>query len=118
MSQEASGGPCTIKPAPWDADIGRRASGARKACTTVPQTTRRPVRTMPATEPSADGDRVMQTRRRGRSGKSRSEAEIVEWWKRGGQRQFRQKPPRCKGAGTTCDPQRGWDAALMAAHFA
>jgi hypothetical protein len=103
MSQEASGGPCAIKPAPWDADIDTRASGTRKACTTVPQTTRRPVRTMPRPSPPADGDRVMQTRRRGRSGKSRSEAEIVEWWKRGGQRQFRQKPPRCKGAGT-CDP--------------
>ena len=44
---------------------------------------------MPTTEQSAGGDKVLH-RRRGRPAKSdHSEAEIVEWWKPGWQKQFR-----------------------------
>jgi flagellar biosynthesis GTPase FlhF len=54
-----------------------------------PQATRRRGKYMPTTEPSASGDEVLP-RRRGRPAKSdQSEAEIVEWWKPGWQKQFR-----------------------------
>ena len=88
VSQATPG--CSDDPARLDADTDTEASGRRKACTTVPQPTRRPMRTMLATEPSADGDEVKPARRRGRPPKSdQSEAEIVEWWRPGWQKQFR-----------------------------
>jgi len=61
-----------------------KASPAPPRPTNDPQTTRRQRKSMPATEPSAGGDKVAQPRRRGRPAKSdQSEAEIVEWWKPG-----------------------------------
>jgi len=55
-----------------------------------PQAIRRQRKTMPTTEPSVDGDKVEQVRRRGRPAKSKqSEAEIVKWWKPGWRQQFR-----------------------------
>ena len=64
--------------------VGQRASQAVQRPTHDPQTTRRPGKTMPPTEPSAGGDKVEQPRRRARPAKSdQSEAEIVEWWKPG-----------------------------------
>jgi chromosome segregation ATPase len=52
-----------------------------------PQTTRKPRKTLPTTEQSAGPE---QPRRCGRPAKSdQSEAEIVEWWKPGWQKQFR-----------------------------
>jgi hypothetical protein len=72
------------------ADTDTESSGIRKACETVPQTTRRPTKTLPATEPSAGGDEVKPVRRRGRPAKSdQSEAEIVVWWKPGWQDRIR-----------------------------
>jgi hypothetical protein len=48
------------------------------------------MKTMPVIEPSADGEKVEQPRRRGRPAKSgQSEAEIVEWWKPGWQDRIR-----------------------------
>jgi flagellar biosynthesis GTPase FlhF len=67
-----------------------KVSQAPPRSTHDPQTTRRPWKTMPTTEPPVNGDKVQQQRRRGRSAKSdQSEAEIVEWWKPGWQKQFR-----------------------------
>jgi hypothetical protein len=74
---------------PADQDTDTESSGIRKACITVPQATRRPTKTLPATEPSAGGDEVKPVRRRGRPAKSdQSEAEIVVWWKPGWQDRF------------------------------
>ena len=68
----------------------QKASQAPPRPTHDPQTTRRQGKSMPTTEPSAGGDKVKQPRRRGRPAKSdQSEAEIVEWWKPGWQKQFR-----------------------------
>ena len=54
-----------------------------------PQTTRKPRKSMPTTEQSAGGDKVLP-RRRGRPAKSdQSEAEIVEWWKPGWRNRIR-----------------------------
>ena len=54
-----------------------------------PQTTRKPRKSMPTTEQSAGGDKVLP-RRRGRPAKSdQSEVEIVEWWKPGWRDRFR-----------------------------
>jgi hypothetical protein len=66
-----------------------KAAPAPPRPTNDPQTTRRQRKSMPATEPSAGGDKVAQPRRRGRPAKSdQSEAEIVEWWKPGWQERF------------------------------
>ena len=55
-----------------------------------PQATRSQGKSMPTTEPSAGGNKVEQSRRRGRPAKSdQPEAEIVEWWKPGWQDRFR-----------------------------
>jgi hypothetical protein len=72
-----------------DAQDARKGSLAAPRSSGDPQTTRRPRKTMPTTEPSAGGDKVLP-RRRGRPAKSdQSEAEIVEWWKPGWRKQFR-----------------------------
>jgi hypothetical protein len=43
-----------------------------------------PASSVPTNDPAGGGDKVKQTRRRGRPAKSdQSEAEIVEWWKPG-----------------------------------
>jgi chromosome segregation ATPase len=64
-----------------------KASPVPSRPTHDPQTARRPTKAMATTEPSAG---VQQPRRRGRPTKSdQSEAEIVEWWKPGWQKQFR-----------------------------
>jgi hypothetical protein len=72
----------THGPADRDTDTG--SDGIRKACETVPQTTRKQRKIMPSTEPSAGVDEADQPRLRGRTAKSdQSEAEIVEWWEPG-----------------------------------
>jgi hypothetical protein len=68
---------------PSDQDTDTEASGIRKACETVAETTRKMRKTIPATEPSSGGDKVKPTRRHGRrrpAPPDQSEAEIEEWW--------------------------------------
>ena len=49
--------PTTDDPAGQDADTDTQATETRKACVTVPQTTRRPRKIMATTAPSVDADR-------------------------------------------------------------
>jgi hypothetical protein len=74
-------------PGSRDAGTDTKVDGTRKACEIVPRMARKPRKTMPVTDPSADGDMVKPARRRGRPEKS--DQEIVEWWKPGWQKRFR-----------------------------